>query len=446
MKNTIPTLGRDEPNEPDPEFVKQKDYDAKVLEIENALKEKITIKDIPPFPEIPEIPDHSIYLQEHDLEPYAKKEEIPKPIDISNLVKKEEIEKFATKDQLPDLTPYLKKSELPTEKDLSEYAKKEDLPDLKPYIKKENLPDFNTLATKAELELKASIGDMAKKVSIEDMEKYKSAIDESLKSKLNKSEAYTRQEVKDRYIKKEVHQKDLQKKMDKIALPDFEQYAKKTDIEGLIDKECVDLSEYAKKSQLNDYLLKKDIPKPQDLSEYAKKSDLNSQTETSYCMVKLQQDFRPYDGDDWEFEFYMGSRGIWWVRDDTHKALNKPDEYVYWTPFAGIFFIDFSFTCRRDTHLLKPHTLQRIRTSEGEFINWQYFDNPSAIPTGNDVSVRTFRDRCEILMPKGGWIRFSMQLTNRANNSKRKTWIHGVGSEGGYSPTYFSITGIKKEI
>lgn len=454
MKNMVPTFGSDEP---DTEYVKKKDYDAKVLEIEKSISEKITKDDLP---------DHSIYaLKEEIPKDYLKKEDLPEPIDTSNFVTKEEVDKFATKDQIPDLTPYLKKDELPPEKDLSEYAKKSeipdvsefakkeniesdlakkadksdldslakksDLPDLKPYIKKENLPDFNTLATKAELELKASIGDVAKKVSIEDMEKYKSVIDEALKSKTNKSETYTRQEVKDRYVKNEIHQKDLEKKMDKVLLPDFETFAKKSDLDGLVGKECVDLRPYVKK---------------EELKEYAKKSDLKAH-ETSYCMVKLLENFLPYDGGDWEFEYYMGNRGKWRIVHDTHNKLNKPDEYVYWTPFKGIFSIDFCYTCRRDTHLLKPQALQRIRMSNGwEFINWKYFDNPSAIPTGNDVTTVTFRDRAEFLVEAGVWIKFSMQFTNRANYEKRKNWIHTVGSDGGYSPTYFSITGTKRAI
>lgn len=469
------------------DYVKKEEYNNKLKEIEKSIAEKASKEEIP--------------------KDYLKKEDLPKPIDTSNLVKKEQIEKFITKEdipnlepyalkenipdishlakrsELPNLEPYIKKSELPAEKDLSEYAKKSDLeglihkdsvdlskyatkqeltskaeisevqkrlyiddfekykaevqityankkdiPDISHLAEKEDLPDFNTLATKAELELKASIADMAKKVSIEDMEKYKSAVEESLKSKLNKSETYTRQEVKDCYVKKEAHQKDLEKKIDRIDIPDFDSFAKKSDLDGLVAKDCVDLRPYVQKEELN---------------QYAKKSDLKPH-ETSYCMVKLLGNFLPYDGGDWEFEYYMGNRGQWRIVYDTHNKLDKPNEYVYWTPFKGVFSIDFCYTCRRDTHLLKPHALQRIRMSGGwEFINWKYFDNSSAVHTGNDVTTVTFRDRVEFLAEANVWIKFSMQFTNRANNAKRKNWLHAVGSDGGYTPTYFSITGHK---
>lgn len=505
-----------------PEIPDLKPYDIKIVEIEKSLKEKISSKDLP---------DHSIYAEKKDLTAYALKQDIPDAIDTSNLVKKEQIEKFATKDQIPDLKPYALKENIP---DISDLAKKSELPNLEPYLKKEDLPqppdltayakktdlpkipdvsDFITknevdekLKTKVEenkfdealkkksdktyvdtelerkanvteVSLKASIAEVARKVSIEDMEKYKGAIDESLKSKLNKSEAYTRQEIKDRYIKKDWHEKSLESKADKSSL---NEYAKKSDIEGLIDKECVDLSEYAKKSQLQDYLLKEDLPPPQDLSRfteksdfekykgevantyatkkelpaipdlsvYAKKSELTqylTKTETSYCMVKLESDFRPYDGEDWEFEFYMGNRGNWSIQSDSHKKLSKPQEYVYHTPFDGIFFIDFCFTCRRDTHFVKPHVLQRIRTGTREVVHWDYFDNSSVVIAGNDVTSKSFIKTCSLWLPANTWIKCSMQFTNRGNNHKRKTWIHAVGSGGGYSPTYFSITGTRMQ-
>lgn len=372
----VPTFGS---NQEDTEFVKKADYDAKVLEIEKALKEKVT-KD-----EIPTIPDHSIYLQEHHLEPYAKKEQIP---------------------EIPDH---------------SIYALKEDLPDLKPYIKKENLPDFNTLATKAELELKASIGDMAKKVSIEDMEKYKSAIDESLKSKLNKSETYTRQEVKDRYVKKEVHEKNLEKKMDKIALPDFESFAKKSDLDGLVGKECVDLRPYLKKEEV----------------------------ETSYCFVKLENNFRFYDGESQDHEIYLGGRGGWNVQYDTHKKIykhNAQSNFNYYAPFDGLYLIDYTITVQRDTHIMKPFVMQRIRTSVREVVNWEYFDNSlvGTIQKG-ESTTRTFIKTATIYLKAGQWVKFSIQFNNRAYNN-RKMWLHCIGAQGGYTPTYFSITGTKRAI
>lgn len=387
MKNMVPTFGKDEPR--NTEFVKQSEYDAKVLELENSIKGKAG-KD-----EIPTIPDHSIYaLKEEIPKDYLKKEDLPKPIDTSNFVTKEEVEKFATKD---------------------------DLPDLKPYIKKENLPDFNTLATKAELELKASIGDMAKKVSIEDMEKYKSAIDESLKSKLNKSETYTRQEVKDRYIKKDAHQKDLEKKMDKVLLPDFETFARKSDLDGLVGKECVDLRPYLKKEEV----------------------------ETCYCFVKLENNFRFYDGESHDHEIYLGGRGVWNVQYDTHKKIykhNAQSNFDYYAPFDGLYLIDYTITVQRDSYTMKPQVLQRIRTSAREVINWDYFDTSlvGSLQKG-ESTTRTFIKTATIYLKAGQWVKFSIQFTNRAYNNK-KMWLHCIGAQGVYTPTYFSITGTKKAI
>lgn len=195
------------------------------------------------------------------------------------------------------------------------------------------------------------------------------------------------------------------------------------------------------------YALKKDLPKPEDLSVFAKKDDLNQYikkgeiqgTEISYCMVKLKSDFRIYDGNDWAFEFYMGNQGNWKTIHDTGKSLQKPKEFVYYMPFKCIASIDFCFTCRKDTHILKPRALQRIRTSEGEFINWQYHDTSPTTAVSPQVSVISFRNRIELKLEKGAWIKFSMEFDNRLHNHK-KQWLHAVGSDGGYTPTYFSIT------
>lgn len=356
------------------------------------------------------------------------------------------LEKKALKEDLP--TDYLTEKDLPN---MDEYAKKSDLPKI-PEIPE--IPDMSLYALKEEVKEqlldKASLEHVSKKVA----------------KKVNHEEFSQH---------KEDQKKVLESKADKSSL---NEYAKKSDIEGLIDKDCVDLSEYAKKSQLEDYLLKKDLPLPQDLSlfteksdfekykgevantyatkkelpaipdlsVYAKKSELNqylTKTETSYCMVKLESDFRPYDGEDWEFEFYMGNRGNWSIQSDSHNKLSKPQEYVYHTPFDGIFFIDFCFTCRRDTHLVKPHVLQRIRTGTREVVHWDYFDNSSVVIAGNDVTSKSFIKTCSLWLPANTWIKCSMQFTNRGNNHKRKTWMHAVGSRGGYSPTYFSITGTR---
>ena len=45
-------------------------------------------------------------------------------------------------------------------------------------------------------------------------------------------------------------------------------------------------------------------------------------------------------------------------------------------------------------------------------------------------------------VPKDDVIKFSMEFTNRSHNHK-KQWLHGRGSQGGFTPTYFSVTGIR---
>lgn len=306
---------------------------------------------------------------------------------------------------------------------------------------------------------------------------------------------YAKKKDLDEYIKKNTFNKKveeieatLETKITKQDLPDISDlakkseiptdYVKKEDLEGLIHKDCVDLSKYATKEEipnishlaekelLNEYLLKKDLPPAQDLSPYAKKSDTYTKKELQdwyvkketlnqyvkkgefqpveifYCMVKLKSDFRIYDGTDWAFEFYMGNRGNWQILKDTHNILQKPQEYKAITPFKALVNIDFCFTCRKDTHILKPRALQRIRSSEGEFINWQYHDIHPETVTKPNVSVLTFRNRVELLLEKGAWIKCSMEFDNRLYNHK-KDWLHAVGSDGGYTPTYFSISGIK---
>ena len=391
------------------QYVSKNTFEKKNQEIEATLETKIGKQDLPdhsiylekkdldPYAlkeDIPEIPDHAIYaLKEEIPTNYLTKEDLPKPFDDSNLVKKEEVEKFITKDDLPDLSPYLKKSELPPEQDLSIYAKQSDL---KEYAVKESVNS------------KAEISEMQKRLCIDDFEKHK-------------AEA----EIK---------------------------YAKKSDLEGLIDKDCVDLSSYLKKE---------DLPPPQDLSGYAKKNDFYNKKETEqwflqkseidkyikpieicYCMVKLKNDFKIYDGNDWAFEFFMGNRGNWHVIHDSHQMIQKPEEYQIITPFKGIFSIDFCFTCRKDTHILKPRVLQRIRSSGGEFINWKYHNISPETVTKPNVSVLTFRNRVELMLEKGNWIKCSMEFDNRLHNHK-KDWLHAVGSDGAYTPTYFSITGHK---
>ena len=275
-----------------------------------------------------------------------------------------------------------------------------------------------------------------------------------------KEENYAKKRDLEEYTKKNTFNKkvteiesSLETKITKDDLPDHSIYLQQKDLELYAKKgdlpKIPDLSPYAKNEDIaKDYLKKQDLPKPIDTSHFVKKEELpnfdlfSKKNEIFHCFVKLNTDFRIYDGTDWAFEFYMGNRGNWEIIKDTHDSLSKPENYECRTPFEGIFYIDFCFTCRRDTHLLKPHVLQRIRTKNRELVNFEYYDNSSSKPSGHDVFSRSFIKTCQLYLPKDDVIKFSMEFTNRSHNHK-KQWLHGRGSQGGFTPTYFSVTGIR---
>lgn len=78
------------------EYTKKNTFNKKVTEIESSLETKITKDDLP---------DHSIYLQQKDLELYAKKGDLPKIPDHSI---------YALKKDIPviNMDDYIKKSEI----------------------------------------------------------------------------------------------------------------------------------------------------------------------------------------------------------------------------------------------------------------------------------------------------------------------------------------------
>ena len=313
------------------------------------------------------------YAKKKDLENYTKKNTFNRKVEEIECT----LETKITRDDLPDLTSYVKKDQLPPQQDLSKYALKESL---------------NT---------KAEISEVEKRLCISDFEKHK-----------------TESQIK--YAKKDEIPKDYLTEKD---LPDLSPFATKEEIPKT--------SHLVEKDHLKHYLLKKDID--------------TTGIEICYCMVKLKNNFRIYDGTDWEFEFYMGNRGDWQVLHDTHKMLSKPQEYAIHAPFSGLFYIDFCFTCQKDSYLLKPRALQRIRSSAGEFINWKYHaTQPETVQT-NSPSWLSFRNHVEVPLKKGDWIKCSMQFDNRLHNHK-KNWLHAMGSVGSYTPTYFCVRGIKYNI
>lgn len=192
--------------------------------------------------ELPAMPDLSAYAKVTALENYATKQAL---------------DAYALKTDLPDLTGYAKKSDLPAPVDLTAYTKKSDLPDisrletqadhandvkkinetLETYAKKSDLPSTDGLETKADHEADVD--------------------------KLNKA---------------------LEAKADVSAipaLPDMSQYALKTDLKnvdltGYLTKDDADrlLGEKANESELADYAKKTDLPPVPNLTVYAKVTDV----------------------------------------------------------------------------------------------------------------------------------------------------------------------------
>lgn len=233
---------------------------------------------------------------------YALKRELPAMPDLSTYAKVTALENYATKQalnayalktELPDLTGYAKKSELPAPVDLTLYAKKADLPDvsnletqadhkadidklnkaldnkadktaLDAYALKTDVPaspDLTAYAKKTDLPAIPSLDGYAKTADLaayETSASHKADID-----KVNKA---------------------LEGKADVSAipaLPDMSQYALKTDLKnvdltGYLTKDDADrlLGEKANESELAEYAKKTDLPPVPDLAIYAKVTDV----------------------------------------------------------------------------------------------------------------------------------------------------------------------------
>lgn len=88
--------------------------------------------------------------------------------------------------------------------------------------------------------------------------------------------------------------------------------------------------------------------------------------------------------------------------------------------------------------------MQRIRTKHREVVNFEYYDNYTSKTNGHDQFSRSFIKTCQLYLPKDDEIKFSMEFTNRLHNHK-KQWLHAKGSHGGFTPTYFSVTGYRSK-
>lgn len=245
--------------------------------------------------ELPDMPDLSAYAKVTALENYATKQAL---------------DAYALKTDLPDLTSYAKKSELPAPVDLTGYAKKADLPDvsnletqadhendvkkinetLETYAKKSELPSMDGLETKADHE--ADINKLNKAL---DSKADKTALDNyALKTDLPASpdlSSYAKTADLAAYETSANHKADIDKlnkaleaKADASAipsLPDMNKYALKTDLKnvdltGYLTKDDADhlLGEKANESELAEYAKKTDLPPVPNLTVYAKVTDV----------------------------------------------------------------------------------------------------------------------------------------------------------------------------
>jgi len=158
------------------------------------------------------IPDTSAFVTEEDLADYAKKSDIPEPVDLTDYAKKSDIPDVSNFITEEDLTDYAKKSDIPEIPSLDEYAKKSDIPDVSNFATKDEIPSVDGLVTTEQLT--EAVADKATMAQV-------AAVDQ---------------------------------KVDAIVIPDTSAFITE---EALVD--------YAKKS---------DIPEPVDLTDYAKKSDI----------------------------------------------------------------------------------------------------------------------------------------------------------------------------
>ena len=300
-----------------------------------ALKSDVTQPDLTGYATTKALTDGlSTKADKTALDSYALKSELPAMPDLSayakvtaleNYATKQALDSYALKTDLPDLTSYAKKTDLPAPVDLTGYAKKADLPDisgletqadhendvkkinetLETYAKKSELPSTDGLETKADHE--ADIDKLNKAL---DSKADKTALDSyALKTDIPASPDLTGYAKKsdlptvpslDGYAKtadlaayetSANHKADIDKLNKALegkadvsaipALPDMNQYALKTDLKnvdltGYLTKDDADhlLGEKANKSELADYAKKTDLPPVPNLTVYAKVTDV----------------------------------------------------------------------------------------------------------------------------------------------------------------------------
>lgn len=281
------------------------------------------------------------------LDSYALKSELPAMPDLSayakvtaleNYATKQALDAYALKTDLPDLTSYAKKTDLPAPVDLTGYAKKADLPDvsgletqadhandvkkinetLETYAKKSELPSTDGLETKADHKAdvdklnealdnkadKTALADYALKTDVPaapDLTGYAKKsdlptvpsldgyaktedVDKKLDTKANNTDLAAYETSANHKADIDKLNKALEGKADVSAipaLPDMSQYALKTDLKnvdltGYLTKSDADrlLGEKANESELADYAKKTDLPPVPNLTVYAKVTDV----------------------------------------------------------------------------------------------------------------------------------------------------------------------------
>ena len=215
-----------------------------------------------------------------DLTDYAKKSDIPEGANLDGYVKSEVLNDYAKSADVDNT--YVKKAEMPAT--LEDYAKKSDIPEsanLENYVKTEDLADY---ALKSEIPTETNLDGYVKTEELNDYAK--TADVEQTYAK--KDELPTEVDLSD-YAKKS----DLDGFATTAKMNDtLNVYAKSTDVSGnYVTKEefenyvlsggqadAIDLSVYAKSADVNAALaeLEGKIPAEQDLTNYATKEELNA--------------------------------------------------------------------------------------------------------------------------------------------------------------------------
>lgn len=287
-------------------------------------KPKLALKDDIPsldgYAKLTDIPSVSGLVKEAELADYAKKSDIPAPVDLSGYAKTDAVEAVKAtaesalsnaekaqstadanskalankvdRNELPviptdlvhtsDLSSYALKSELPKTPDLSGYALKSELPSLDGYAKLTDIPSVAGLVKEAEL------ADYAKKSDLPNLSGYvkvSDLIDYAKKNDIPQSLSWDKVTGKpDVALKSELPSiTGLAKETDIASVKATAESAesKAEQAQSTANANSRVLETKADKSELPDIsgLAKKsDIPAPPDLSSYAKLTDVPSIT------------------------------------------------------------------------------------------------------------------------------------------------------------------------